>query len=95
MATFARKDVADGSTAITEACLTTTTRTASAARASPGLASVERQQLKVLRQDNLKSRQRKGGVRRVLVRGSGGEWQQRRSVPPTERKDGDDRSASL
>ena len=95
MATFAREDVAGGSTAIAQACLTSATRTASAARASPGLASANRQQLRVLGRDHLNARQRKGGVsvRKVLVRGSGGEWQRRRGVPPIESEDGDDRSA--
>ena len=93
MATFAREDVAGGSTAIAEACLTTTTRTASAARASPGLARAKQQQLRVLGRDHLNTRQRKGGVRKILVRGSGGRWRRRRGVPPIEIEDGDDRSA--
>ena len=89
----ARDDVAGGSTAIAEACLTTTTRTASAARASPGLARAKRQQLRVLGPDHLNARQRRGGVGRVLVRGSGGEWQRRRGVPPIDSEYGDARSA--
>ena len=88
MATFAREDVAGGFTAIAEACLTTTTRTASAARASPGLARAKQQQLMVLGRDHLNARQRKGGVRRVLVRDSGGEWQ-RRGVAAEKSGNGD------
>ena len=57
MAMSAREDVAGGSTAISAAVLTTSRRTASAARALPGLASAKRQQLTVLGRDHQNARQ--------------------------------------
>ena len=68
MATSVREDVAGGCTVIAAACLTTTKRSASAARASPRLASAKRHQLRVLGQDHLNTRRkRRGEARRVLV----------------------------
>ncbi|CAB1098083.1 unnamed protein product [Ectocarpus sp. CCAP 1310/34] len=64
MAPSAREGVAGDSTAIAAACLRTTKSTASAASASPRVASAKRHQLRVLGRDHQSKRtpeESKGG----------------------------------